>query len=226
HLKNYFFTKHGLPKIANEKISKVLLRKYLPTNPVIIDCGAHDGSDSIELAKLFRKACIHSFEPVRNLHERLARNVKEFPNIHIHRIALSDENGIRRFYISEGQSDASSSLLPPASHLIDHPSTLFSAEVMVNTLTLDTWAQTHGITQIDMLWLDMQGFEMKMLQASQTILSTVSVIHTEVSTRETYRGVALYPELRAFLEALGFVVKLEAIPLGWDMGNVLFIKKQ
>lgn len=71
----------------------------------------------------------------------------------------------------------------------------------------------------------MQGFEMNMLKASKNILNTVKLIHTEVSTRETYKGVALYQEFRTFLENRGFVVLLEAIPEGWDMGNVLFIRK-
>jgi len=77
---------------------------------------------------------------------------------------------------------------------------------------------------VDMLWLDMQGFELQMLKASEIILNMVSVIHTEVSTRETYKGVPLYDDLRSFLEAKGFSVKIEALPTGWDMGNVLFVK--
>ena len=43
-------------------IPKFLLRKYLPADSVIIDCGACDGSDSMELARIFPRAAIHSFE--------------------------------------------------------------------------------------------------------------------------------------------------------------------
>jgi hypothetical protein len=50
------------------------------------------------------------------------------------------------------------------------------------------------------------------------------VIYTEVSLVETYEGVALYPELKAFLIEQGFVVKQEQLP--WpDMGNVLFVRE-
>jgi len=72
----------------------------------------------------------------------------------------------------------------------------------------------------------MQGFEMNMLQAAGSILNTVSVIHTEVSTKETYKGVAQYAAYRSYLETLGFKVEAEAIPEGWDMGNVLFVRKK
>ena len=77
-----------------------------------------------------------------------------------------------------------------------------------------------------MLWLDMQGYELKMLMQSSAILDAVSVIHTEVSTRATYKGVVQYKDYRTFLESKGFQVQFEAIPNGWDMGNVLFVKNK
>lgn len=223
-INKHLFEQFAIPKTHNEKISKVILRKYVPKNPVMIDCGAHDGKDSVELTGVL-KGTIHCFEPVNNLYERLKQRTKKYPGIFTYQIALSDKNGVEEFFLSEGESDASSSLLPPLSHLKDHPETLFREKVIVETLTLDAWAAKNGIDHVDLLWLDMQGFEMNMLQAGKQILNTVKVIHTEVSTRETYKGVALYTEYKSFLKSEGFEVVLEAIPNGWDMGNVLFVRK-
>ncbi|MEP7108248.1 MAG: FkbM family methyltransferase [Ferruginibacter sp.] len=218
------FDKYAIPKIKYEKISKTLLKKYLPEKPIVIDCGAHDGADSVELAKIL-KGEIHSFEPVNNLFSRLKTNTHNFPNIYCYEIALSNKNGSQDFYISEGRSDASSSLLMPKAHLDDHPDTFFKTKITVKTLTLDYWAEINKIEKVDLLWLDMQGFELNMLEVSEKILAKVSVIHTEVSTKETFVGVAQYAEYREFLENKGFNVVLEAIPVGWDMGNVLFVRK-
>ena len=226
HLRRILFNKYAVPKIINERISKVVLKKYLPINPVIIDCGAHDGSDSVELAKIFIKGIIHSFEPVEELYSRLKKKAEKYNNIYSYQIALADKNGIMDFYISEGSSDASSSLLKPEEHLKDHPGTFFKNTVSVATNTLDSWAHKNDILKVDMLWLDMQGYELNMLKASEFILGTVSVIHTEVSTKETYKGVAQYKEYRSFLESKGFELLLEAIPKGWDMGNALFLRKK
>ncbi len=55
-------------------------------------------------------------------------------------------------------------------------------------------------------------------------MNTVKVIHTEVSIKETYEGVVQYKEYRNFFESIGFVVAIEAIPEGWDMGNILFVR--
>lgn len=225
HLKRIFFERFALPKILNEKISKVVLKKYLPPNPVIIDCGAHDGSDTIELAKLFKRGEIHAFEPIEKLFQKLKSRDNPNKNIHCYQLALADRNGTMDFYLSEGASDASSSLLEPAMHLEDHPDTSFNKKIIVSTRTLDDWAHQNNICKVDLLWLDMQGYELQMLKESKIILDRVSVIHTEVSTRETYKGVVEYSEYRAFLEGKGFRVVLEAIPKGWDMGNVLFVKE-
>ena len=219
----YTFQKLGYPSVKMEKISKSLLKKYLPPNPVSIDCGAHDGSDSAELIKIL-KGTLHAFEPVPDIYRRLCDNTAGYKSIKTYQLALSNETGSSSFFVSEGGSDASSSLLSPKDHLTDHVDTFFNKKIEVATITLDDWAKKYQITGVDLLWLDMQGFEMSMLKASKQILPTVKVIHSEVSTKETYEGVAQYEEYRKFLESVGFKVIVEAIPAGWDMGNVLFVR--
>jgi len=214
----------GKPAILNENISLKIVKKYLPHKPVIVDCGAHNGSDSQRLQK-YLNAFVYSIEPVPKIFNELTTNTKHNNKIKCYNLALSDKNGFATFFVSQGESEASSSLLKPSEHLIDHPSITFNEKIIVKTMTLDTWAMENNI-EVDMLWLDMQGFEMQMLMASQIILSNVKVIHTEVSTKNTYEGIKLYPEFRSFLINKGFEVKLEAIPANWDMGNVLFVRKQ
>lgn len=226
HIRGVLFEKFGLPKVIHEKISKVVLKKYLPLKPVIIDCGAHDGADTVELANLLKYSTVHAFEPVESLYKKLKARPNPQKNIKYYQLALADKNGTMDFYVSEGESDGSSSLLEPKQHLVDHPGTVFNSQIMVRTSTIDSWANENGIEKVDLLWLDMQGFELNMLRESKKILDTVSVIHTEVSTRETYKGVAPYAEYRAFLEERGFKVIIEAIPKGWDMGNVLFVREK
>ena len=219
------FENFAIPKVKKERISKAVFKKYLPNKAVIVDCGSHDGADSVELAKLFKMATIHSFEPVDALYARLLKNTSPYKNILCYKIALADKCGIMDFYISEGGSDGSSSLLEPKDHLIDYPDTFFEKKITVNTLTLDAWAEQHQIDKIDLLWLDMQGFELNMLKASPKVLSTVKMIHTEVSTKETYKGVSLYSEYKGYLESKGFKVLIEALPENADMGNILFLRK-
>jgi len=218
--------KWGLKKPSDPySIPKHILRKYLPANPVIIDCGAHVGADSVELAKIFPKASVHSFEPVPTIYNHLKQNTRHYQNITCYQLALNDNNGIAKMYVSSGSSDASSSLLVPTGHLSEHPDIYFDNTIEAKTITLDSWASQNNIKQVDFLWLDMQGAEFNMLTASVDILPTVKAIHAEVSTRETYKGGVLYNDFKKWLEERGFVVSAEAIPSGADMGNVLFVRQ-
>lgn len=206
-------------------ISKSTLKKFIPANAIIIDCGAHTGGDSLEMARIFPAATIHAFEPVPEVYMLLEKYTSDIQNIKRHQLALSDKESTASMFVSSGQSDASSSLLTPHAHLDDHPEVFFDNKIEVKTVTLDGWAQKNKVDHVDFLWLDMQGFEYQMLQASSEILPTVKAIHTEVSMKETYKGCKLYPEIRSWLEEKGFCVHTEAIPQNSDMGNVLFVRK-
>jgi len=206
-------------------IPKYLMKNYVIGDSIIIDCGAHIGSDSVELAKLFPKAQIHSFEPIPTLFKNLEYATRKYSNIQRHQLALSNQTGEASFFISTGSSDASSSLLAPTGHLENHKDVLFLENITVPTITLDEWAVKNFISKVDILWLDMQGFELLMLQASHTILKTVKAIHTEVSLKNSYDGAPLYPAYKDWLESQGFTIIIEAIPLDSDMGNVLFARK-
>jgi FkbM family methyltransferase len=217
--------KWGIKKPSDtHSIPKYALKKYIPHNPVIIDCGAHVGADSIELVKMFPKAVVHCFEPVPEIYRNLKYNTRKFGNISCYNLALSNKTGTAGMYVSSGSSDASSSLLEPTGHKEDHPDVYFKNHIEVETMTLDDWAEKNNITSVDFLWLDMQGFEYQMMQASSKILPTVKLIHTEVSMRETYAQSLIYADLRRWLESRGYSVVAEAIPEGSDMGNVLFVK--
>ena len=216
--------KWGLVKAGNEIIPKNKLRKFIPANAVIIDAGAHIGADSVELARMFPSATIHCFEPVPAIYSFLLHNTRRCSNIKCFDMALSNESGHAKMYVSAGGSDASSSLQKPADHLADHSDVTFEKEIQVRTKSLDDWARDNKISKVDFLWLDMQGHELEVLKASTLILPTIKAIHTEVSLKNTYENAPLYKDYKSWLESEGFHVEIEAIPDGADMGNVLFVK--
>jgi FkbM family methyltransferase len=205
-------------------INKEFIRQFLPPNPIIIDAGAHRGDDSIEFCQLIPSSEIHAFEPVPAIFDDLSRVTALYKQIKCYKLALSDRTGQQEMHISSGGSDASSSLLAPRDHLKDHPDTFFNEKIRVNTITLDDWAEENKILKVDFLWLDMQGFELGVLKASTKIFPKVAAIHIEVSTKQTYENVPHYDEVKAWMESNGFIARLEEIPRGWDMGNVLFIR--
>jgi 2-O-methyltransferase len=212
-----------LKPLKMNRMPKYILKAYVKKNPIIIDCGAHDGKDSIELLECLGGK-VHAFEAIPDIYEKLKKNTGSINNIFCYPIALSNADGNIKFYVSSGESVGSSSVLPPKEHLIDHPNTKFEETIMVNATTLDTWALTNKIEKIDFLWLDMQGAEKMMLEASPIMLKTIDVIYTEVSVKESYSGVTLYNDFKRWMYEHDFRAEIESIPNGWDCGDVLFVR--
>ena len=208
--------------IGKGVIPKKYFKSFLPENPIILEAGAHKGSDTVELAKMWPEGTIHAFEPVPQLYKKLKKNTRNYGNILCYPLALGDTTGLNKMYISEGASDASSSLLPPKEHLTIFPSIYFDDTLQVATLTLDDWAKENNIMSIDFFWLDLQGMELKVLKSGSTILKTVKAIYSEVSSIEGYEGQNLYYELQAWLGKQGFHVEREAVENG--EGNVFFLR--
>ena len=205
-------------------ISKSVIAQYLPANPIIIEAGAYIGDDTAGLSRQFPKGTIHAFEPVPVLYSQLSKRTRPHKNVICHPLALSNQPGEAVMYVSQGASNASSSLLRPKDHLIDHPDVRFTEMIHVQCTTLDDWVAESNIERVDFLWLDMQGHELNALKSGLKVLEKVVAIYTEVNLKEVYEDAPLYNELRIWLERQGFEVVLEELP--WqDAGNVLFVRR-
>lgn len=204
---------------------------HLPKNPVIVEAGAFDGKETIKMATMWPHSTIHAFEPVPAIFERLVKNTAHLPNVKRYPLALSDSVGMATLYISEkpqkpGQASQANSLLKPKERLKLSPLT-FPGTLDVPTTTLDVWAQEYNIPQIDFLWLDLQGYELNVLQAAPKTVAQVKAIYTEVEFVEAYEGQYLYDDVKSWLEAQIFVMvgkDFDENPT-WFFGNALFIKR-
>lgn len=196
---------------------------HLPPDPVVVEAGAHVGRDTVRMAQVWPRGCIHAFEPVPGIFTTLRRNTRTLENVRRYSLALGAASGTSSLHVSSGASDGSSSLLPPKEHLDYHPDVLFGERIEVETVTLDDWTARESIGRVDLLWLDLQGIEPLVLRNGERTLAGVSAIHTEVNLVENYEGAILYDELRAWLGERGFEVAAE--DLRWeDGGDVLFLR--
>jgi FkbM family methyltransferase len=204
-------------------VRRAEIARHLPPAPVVVEAGAHAGTDTAGMARSWSDATIYALEPVPDVYARLEARTRAFANVHTEQVALADRTGQMTMHISSGGSDGSSSLLPPVDHLVHHPEVQFASTILVPTVTLDDWADQHSLARVDFLWLDAQGAELSILKAGAGVLRNVRAIYMEVSLTETYAGVPLYPEVKVWMAEQGFFARLERLP--WDdMGNVLFVR--
>jgi FkbM family methyltransferase len=212
-------------KDVHGEINKNELKDLLKPKPVIIEIGAHNGSDTVQFASIFPQSTIYAFEPFPNNICRLIKNCQNFNNIIPVCAALSNRNGVSEFYQSSGGSDGSGSILTPTLHLEKHPTVFFKEEdrVTVVTITLDTFFNKDRNSSIDLIWMDVQGAEKIVLEGGTKVLKKTSYIYMEVSSEPLYEGALTYNDMKNFMSDLGFIVVQEFLPQEWQGdGNVLF----
>src|SRR3970040_2615816 len=77
------------------------IASYLSQNPIVLEAGSFNGSDTIRMACMWPHGHIHAFEPVPELFQLLEQNTATYNNITCYPYALSNHDGSAIFYVSE-----------------------------------------------------------------------------------------------------------------------------
>lgn len=213
--------------MSRDNISYEICAAYLPADPIIVEAGAYDGSNTRDFCCYWPGCQVYAFEPVPSAYDRLLKVAADFPTqIHPHNLALGDEAGTSEMYVSvtgaSGGEQSSSLLAPSATHQ-EFPFIGFRGEtISVKVTRLAEWAETNNVRRVDFLWLDAQGMELAALKGCGDLLSGVRAIHCEVQNVELYHGSPLYSDLLSWLNSKGFRAVCEAVFRRG--GNVLFAR--
>jgi FkbM family methyltransferase len=76
--------------------------------------------------------------------------------------------------------------------------------VSVSGIRMDTFCKDNFIEKIDLVCIDLQGYELEALKSFGECLRNVHYIITEASINSTYEGGANFNDLRSHLESFGF----------------------
>lgn len=205
---------------------------------MILDVGACEGEDSIRYQRRFPQAAVYAFEPLPGNVERARRHFADYgtTSINLEQVALADLEGEATFHVSAGQppgqeesdwdyGNKSSSLLPPAAALArEHPWLRFDETLTVPVTTLERYAATHGIAEVDLLHLDVQGAELKVLAGAGPLLQRIKVVWLEAETVTLYEGQPLRDAVETFMRSNGFVKVVDAV--GPVSGDQLYVQAQ
>jgi FkbM family methyltransferase len=122
---------------------------------VVFDVGANVGNWSKKILEYNPGVDIHAFEPVSETYEKLKANTKNLKNLKINRIGLSDRIGEIQFNYYPNASYLSSAF----HHYLGNNGILQLIEV----ITGDKYCKENNLNQIDLLKIDTEGFESKVL---------------------------------------------------------------
>lgn len=191
--------------LAAQRWGRVLPPKFSPAT--ILDVGANIGSVARELALLYKPQILGLVEANPELASRLAEKgvgyqKKVFACAMGEKVGAISLNIVRK---GKGENFASSSVLPlsnEAKSLWDLKAEQ-TIEVPMRTLD-DVWLECGGGCSLDLLKLDVQGYEPQVLMGGVETLKKTKVIVAEISFFREYEGQWLFRQLYDYLIELGF----------------------
>jgi len=213
-------------KLRSESVSeKELFIKTGLKIETIIEAGASDGVDTLELIQFFPEARIYALEPVKDQFMHLTNKFRGIDNVFLINKALDNQTSKKNIYVGENsgylQGQGSSSLLKPKMHGKIFPEIKFEKIETIETITLTELLNEFNIRRIDLLWLDIQGKEFDVLtEFCEDLKNKVKLLYLEMSRIPIYEGMPTLKKFTKFIEDSGFTCIFDDI--GAISGNRLY----
>ena len=185
-LRRYIKNILGLPDVWNT-LYQLKQRGFYPE--IILDVGAFNGNWTKDCRKIFNNSQYYLIEPQDRLKSELER-MENQKIIYKNLLLGRQDDAIVDFYIS----GTSSSILKFDS----------STPVKRKTTSMDTLCKNINISKIDLLKLDVQGYELEILKGAKNVLKRTSLIITEVSLIDVYENCPLVSEIVKYLDTRDF----------------------
>ena len=179
-------------KVAVEPNSDEILKKIFNQNQklVIFDVGGFDGCSVLQFKKIFPNSTIYSFEPF--LFNYLKLKKLESKQVKTFNLGLSSKNGKEVFYVNKLRG--TNSILPFCEDVTKKWGGLeglkTEATIHSDFITLDYITKEKNINKVDLLKLDVQGAEFRVLEGAKNTLNEkkISTIKIELIIQDKYLG--------------------------------------
>jgi FkbM family methyltransferase len=172
--------------------------------PLIIDGGAHRGDTVFAFQKHVPEARFHCFEPDPQLALHLKQTFAGDERVCVVSAALGESPATAKLNINA--SRPTNSLLPTADSLPSEISRLCQTvdQVSVNVVSVDSYCAENSISKVDILKLDLQGYDYNALLGARETLKKTDVVLTEVWFTEIYAGAKQLPDVLYLMQDCGF----------------------
>ncbi|HRK61218.1 MAG TPA: FkbM family methyltransferase [Candidatus Omnitrophota bacterium] len=181
------------------------MRQILKNAGTVVDIGAHIG-----LYTLFASKCIgpaghiYSFEPSPRERARLEKHthLNHLSNITVYPLALSDCRAQTEMKVAEYPHSGHNTLGTFA-----YETTRENSRPLIETQTLDEWAESNRIKAIDLIKIDAEGSEEKILHgARQTLLKTRPILMIEITSLSLNHQNSSVESIWKLITHLGYIL--------------------
>jgi len=193
---------------------------------VLFDVGANVGQTLGHLLKYAPDAQIYSFEPTDGAYATLSAKFGGRKNVHLQKMALGSRPGTMALQVR-----ANSEL----NTLVPSDDAAGGRTQTTEVSTVDEIVARHGIGHLDLLKLDVQGWEMEVVRGANRLIADHNLIFVlaEMTFRSDQNEMQQFTELHDHLEAQGFVLSGMYEPLRYGprkefilFANVLYLHPQ
>jgi FkbM family methyltransferase len=200
---------NGIPFSRSAYNSFIIWIKQLalPSARVAIDVGANHGDFASAATTCFPEANIILVEPLPKMQLWLEHTIRQRrPKWRLLPCALGSKRGRLPLFVDERDDNIGSLTGFSHEYLKINPQARLSKEVLCAVRTLDDVAEEMELSHVDLLKIDVEGFEFEVMKgAGQTLGKTTAVI-VEVSLVRRPRASAALVEMLDLLTKHGFQI--------------------
>jgi FkbM family methyltransferase len=206
-----------------EQFELEFFARIVTDGDVVLDVGANYGLYAILAARRVGRGAVHAFEPNPAVFELLEANVSpaaEGRSVLLHPIAVGDREGTARFLCTADSAYSS---------LVDTGRSAVTATVEVSQTTIDAFVSSHGLARVDLLKIDVEGFEPEVIAGARRLLGRedAPILLVEIAGPNLGPRGITQRDVVETLESLGYAVHVAerglrpVRELPWDRGGVL-----
>jgi FkbM family methyltransferase len=129
--------------------------------PVVLDVGANEGDFAASVLALLPEADVHCFEPHPATAARLARRFQHDARVRIVRSGVSDREGTLALHDYRGAAGSAHASFLPGTFTDVYRSETDAVEAPLTTL--DAYLAGAGLEHVDLVKIDVEGFERNVL---------------------------------------------------------------
>ena len=189
-----------------DKITTLLVEDE---EPIIFDVGANLGQSIDRYKKLYPKSNIHSFEPNKHQAKKLAIKYNDNDSVVLNNVAVGEKPGNLEFYINVMSGHSSFKKIIPNTTWLKTRSVTAGIDSKKYTvekinskiITLDSYCKSKNINKVDILKIDVQGYEDKVLEGAKNLLeaSKIKLIELELIFSEIYENTLSIYDVEKYL---------------------------
>lgn len=205
------------------EVDHLLKRKDIKN---ILELGSRDGQVSIHLSRYFPTANIYAFECNPEAIKTCKEKLKGHNQVRLVEKAVSDTTGAVDFYAVNLQKSPSKNLGGSSMFIFNHEypnDDLYQEKISVESVKLGQWCADNKIGEVDMIWMDLQGSELRALKGLGELIKHVKVIYTEVEFKPVYKEQPLFDDLHQYLSELNFRLHRKMYLADEWWGNVMYV---